>query len=223
MGRDCKYCGAYISDAYDVCPACGKKVKPEHSTEAEPYVNRTYGAQQAETDRREGAAWKTNYRTGPSQAADYTNYRKPGETGDRDDSYSYTYTYKDEYKRRYGQTADGANRERSSKKEAVDADTDTDAANNKLFGCLAYFGPLFLVSYFLRRDSEFVKFHCNQGLALLAINLLLEAAALVPVVGWMIKSIAKVYVMIGFISGVVNALGGKKKPLPGLSDIKILK
>ena len=213
MGRDCKYCGAYISDAYDVCPACGKKVKPDRREEAEPHVSRTYGTECAE-DRE--ADERTSYRTGPSQAEGYTNYRG------RDESTERTYTYKDEYERRYGSGA-GSAKSPDRRKNAVDADVDADAANNKLFGCLAYFGPLFLVSYFLKRDSDFVKFHCNQGLVLLAVNLLTGAASLVPVVGWMINVIARIYVIIGFISGVLNALGGKKKPLPGLSDVKILK
>ena len=215
MGRDCKYCGAYISDAYDVCPACGKKVKPDRREEAEPHVGRTYGAQRVEAE-----DWETderaNYRTGPSQAAGYTSYRTQDAGAER------TYTYKNEYERRYGSGA-GSAKSPYRRKNAVDADVDADAANNKLFGCLAYFGPLFLVSYFVKRDSDFVKFHCNQGLVLLAVNLLTGAASLVPVVGWMINVIARIYVIIGFISGVLNALGGKKKTLPGLSDVKILK
>ena len=37
MGKDCKYCGAYISDIVDVCPACGKKVKAEKGSPVETY------------------------------------------------------------------------------------------------------------------------------------------------------------------------------------------
>ena len=212
MGRDCKYCGAYISDAYDVCPACGKRVKPDRTEKAEPYVSGGAGRAQSKTKETDG---RTSYRAGPSQAADYTDYRGQSAGAQR------AYTYKDEYERRYGRGEGGSEPDR--RKNAVDVDTDSDAESNKLFGCLSYFGPLFIVSYLLRRDSDFVKFHCNQGLVLLAVNLLTGAASLVPVVGWMIRVIARIYVIIGFISGVLNALGGKKKPLPGLSDIEILK
>ena len=41
-----------------------------------------------------------------------------------------------------------------------------DIEENKLISILCYFGILFLIPYLTKPDSQFVKFHSNQGLVL---------------------------------------------------------
>lgn len=41
-----------------------------------------------------------------------------------------------------------------------------DVNGNKVFGILAYIGILFLVPLFAAKDSQYARFHTNQGLVL---------------------------------------------------------
>ncbi len=53
-------------------------------------------------------------------------------------------------------------REQAQKKQDI-AYTAQDAAKNKIFGILAYIGPLFLVPLFVAKNSPFAAFHAKQG------------------------------------------------------------
>lgn len=224
MGRDCKYCGAYISDMVDVCPACGKRSKPEKKTEAEH--------------------WTGSYTSGAAAQAAPPEHEKRSESSER----SQAYTYKQEYERRYGsQTGSsarrpgqqapprGASRQQSYEYQSPQAaasynsggksrrSEDDDIESNKGISYLSYFGPLFLIPYFARNDSEFARFHSNQGLLLLLANIAVNSCSALPIIGWIIRIIGTVFVLSGFISGLSNVSKGLKKPLPVIGSITILK
>ena len=102
-------------------------------------------------------------------------------------------------------------------------------------GVLAYYGILCLIPFLAAKDSEFAQFHAKQGLNLF----LLEVCAWF--IGWVlgfigiigglafISTLATVIwiAQIGFIIpsfiGIVNALNGKKEPLPIIGGIKLVK
>lgn len=226
MGRDCKYCGAYISDMVDVCPACGKRSKPEKESEAEH--------------------WTGSYRAGAAAQA------APPEREQQSDSSgkNQAYTYKQEYERRYGSQPGGGTARRpgqqapprgASGQRSYDYQStqtapsyrgaagrgssaeDDDVARNKGISYLSYFGPLFLIPYFSRSDSDFARFHSNQGLLLLLANIAVNACSALPIIGWMISVIGTIFVLCGFINGLVNVSRGEKKPLPVIGGITILK
>ncbi|MCM1149721.1 MAG: hypothetical protein NC319_06515 [Butyricicoccus sp.] len=222
MGRDCKYCGAYISDMVDVCPACGKRSKPEKASQAEH--------------------WTGSYTAGAAaQAA--PEREKRSESSER----SQAYTYKQEYERRYGsQTGStarrpgqqapprGASQQSSYDYQGTQATArytdrqskrteDDDVSRNRGISYLSYFGPLFLIPYFSRNNSEFARFHSNQGLLLLLANIAVNACSALPIIGWMISIIGSIFVLCGFINGLINVSRGEKKPLPVIGGITILK
>lgn len=206
MGKDCKYCGAYISDSVGVCPACGKKVKPEKPSEAESYT-RTYGS---------GSGYSS------AGAAGYANEKEqPEPEREEPRQENRAYTYKEEYERRYGTEAQGGDAQRS---QYVYTETENDdVKRNKAISYLCYFGPLFLVPYLTRHDSEFVRFHSNQGLLLLLADIAINVCSAVPVIGWIIKVIGWIFVICGFIGGLSNVSKGLKKPLPVIGEITLLK
>lgn len=239
MGRDCKYCGAYISDMVEVCPACGKRSKPEKPSEAEHWTG-SYTA---------GAAAQSQYAREPER--EKKNEPERGGTAGANQAY----TYKQEYERRYGSTAEsasassarrpgqqapprGASRQgqrsynsqqtqtapnRAAKQTGYGTE-DEDVRRNKGISYLSYFGPLFLIPYLTRGDSDFARFHSNQGLLLLLANIAVNAcAAAVPILGWLIGAIGSIFVLCGFVSGLVNVSKGLKKPLPVIGEINILK
>lgn len=108
-----------------------------------------------------------------------------------------------------------------------------DVQQNKAISILCYFGILFLIPYFMRKDSQYVRFHSNQGLVLLiadvAINLVLNVlktlvkgsllAIPVGLVSWII-GLALFALM---IIGIVFAVTGKMRELPIIGGIRILK
>ncbi len=215
MGRDCKYCGAYISDIVDVCPACGKKVRAEKKHEDE------------------------SYNTSASAAAAAAQKEVKEEQGNTSGKNQGTYTYKQEYQYRYGQYKSSSQRAKqgeyhSSNQRQYDGGyrsqtsgsgisaEDDDVRNNKAISYLCYFGPLFLIPYLTRSNSDFVKFHSNQGLLLLLASLLTKICDFIPILGWMISVAGTLFVIAGFFQGLSNVSKGIKKPLPLIGEIKLL-
>lgn len=122
-----------------------------------------------------------------------------------------------------------------------------DAAENKVNGVLAYLGILVLVPIFSEKGkrSPFARYHANQGLILLIVDVALSiigsiigaifapspleqlAAAMgagvvspVPTIVWLIIS---VIILALSIMGIVNAVKGVMKPLPVIGGFKLLK
>lgn len=131
-----------------------------------------------------------------------------------------TYTYKDEYERRYGENA----RREEGFARGVRNSEEADVRENRALCYLCYFGPLFLVPYLLRRESEFVRFHSNQGLLLLiAIVAVSVLSKILPFLGWLVRLIGGLYVISSFIKGLVSVSRGEKNKLSVIGDITLLK
>lgn len=218
MGRDCKYCGAYISDMVEYCPACGKKVKPEKGENRGTYE--AYGSASAAQEQRNGYTYD-----------EYTDTQ--AEQG--------PFTYKQEYEQRYGQYKNAGDHS-THQKEQSSANTqgeyhssyrqetkttaavvdDDDVKMNKSMAYLCYMGPLFLIPYLLKGDSPFIKFHSNQGLLLLIACILVKVCGNIPVIGWAISIAGGLFSLSAFFQGLSNVSKGIKKPLPIIGEIKIL-
>ena len=213
MGRDCKYCGAYISDLMEVCPGCGKRSRPEKTSAAEHWTG-SYTAGSAS-----GSQYAGQARQGKWQQA------KPDERGQ-------TYTYKQEHEDRCGtQQGEGPSRRPGQQAEPRDdgrwagqqasarpqhtSTEDEDIRRNKGISYLCYLGPLFLIPYLSRPDSEFVKFHSNQGLLLLLLNVICGTIGL--------GIVSTLFSLACFFIGISAVSRGEKKPLPIIGKIDILK
>ena len=110
-----------------------------------------------------------------------------------------------------------------------------DAANNKAMGILAYLGILVLVPIFTAKDSQFARYHANQGLVLaiaeVAYGIIISVLnAILFVISWRLASIMGTILGVawfGFLAlaiiGIINAANGKMQPLPLIGGIAILK
>ena len=110
-----------------------------------------------------------------------------------------------------------------------------DAVNNKAMGILAYLGILVLVPIFAAKDSQFARYHANQGLVLaiaeIAYGIVVSILnAILFVISWRLASIVGTIlgiVWLGFLAlsiiGIINAANGKMQPLPLIGGITILK
>ena len=98
-----------------------------------------------------------------------------------------------------------------------------DAEKNKLFAILAYI--IFFIPLLAARDSKFAMYHANQGLLLLIVGVVLNVVGgIIPLIGpLIIIPLGNLAVFILFIIGILNAVGGKAKPLPYIGNYQIIK
>lgn len=103
----------------------------------------------------------------------------------------------------------------------------------------SYLGILVLAPLFGAKQSKFARFHANQGLILFAItvamsllisfNTFVSAAAGVVAISVILGLFSGLYTLVEMavvafsVIGIINVLKGKKKALPLIGKIKILK
>ena len=109
-----------------------------------------------------------------------------------------------------------------------------DVAANKTLSLFSYLNLLLLIPLLAVPRSRYARFHVNQGLVLLLCEIVwgvLTAIVglifgFIPFVGWLVKLIMRlvnlVFIVLA-IMGIVNAVGGRAKPLPIIGDITILR
>jgi uncharacterized membrane protein len=97
-----------------------------------------------------------------------------------------------------------------------------DIADNKAMAVLAYI--LFFVPLLAAKQSKFAMYHANQGLtlflALVAVNIV---SSIIPIIGWLIIGpLANLGLFILAIVGILNAVGGRCKPLPLIGGFRLI-
>ena len=108
-----------------------------------------------------------------------------------------------------------------------------DAQDNKAMAVLAYI--IFLIPLFAAKESPFARYHTNQGLVLALTSMALgivysilttvliaiswRLGLAVSAVLWLVLLLPLILMVIG----IINAVGGRMKPLPIIGGIKILK
>jgi len=102
-----------------------------------------------------------------------------------------------------------------------------DVDKNKVFAVLAYLGILFLVPLLAAKESRFARYHTNQGVVLFlaAIGLWIGGFILsfIPFVGCVVLPAVMIGILVLMIMGIINAAGGKCKPLPVIGQFKLIK
>ena len=93
--------------------------------------------------------------------------------------------------------------------------------DNKLIAILSYIGVLCLIPLLTKKDDEFVFFHAKQGVVLFIAEVITAFVAAIPILGWIIATIAGLIWFVLSIIGIVNVLGDKKKELPILGKCAV--
>ncbi|MCQ2254611.1 MAG: zinc ribbon domain-containing protein [Bacteroidaceae bacterium] len=98
-----------------------------------------------------------------------------------------------------------------------------DIEKNKVMAVLAYCGILVLIPLMAAKESKFARFHCNQGIVLLVIELVLSVAGWYFPAGiaWIIN-LVNIAVGILAILGIINAIKGRAKELPLVGGLKVI-
>lgn len=99
-------------------------------------------------------------------------------------------------------------------KKEVHASGSKDVEENKVVAAIGYLGILFLVPLLAKKDSPYAQFHAKQGMVLFIFSIILGFIMIIPFLGWIIGAVGYLFTVVLFIMGLVNALGGKKQPLP---------
>lgn len=94
-----------------------------------------------------------------------------------------------------------------------------DIEQNKFIALFSYLGIFLLIPLLARKDSIFCRYHVNQGLILLIINVVISILS--SIIG--ILSILQIVTLILAIIGIVNCAQGKVVPLPLIGNFQILK
>lgn len=110
-----------------------------------------------------------------------------------------------------------------------------DVQQNKVLSIFAYLGILFLVPLLAAPNSQFARFHVNQGLVLflfdiasgIVVGIFSVIVVWIPIVGiiliGLIGGVVSIGILICTILGIINAATGKAKELPLIGKIKIIK
>ncbi len=114
--------------------------------------------------------------------------------------------------------------ESTKSKETEEVDDD------KLMGILAYLFILVIIPLVARKNSKFIRFHTNQGLILLIIEVFAVAVcnilSIIPYVG-LVFSILGYLIDLACVAlaiiGIVNVCNKEEKELPVVGKFKILK
>ena len=107
-----------------------------------------------------------------------------------------------------------------------------DVQQNKTISLFSYLGILFLIPLFARPQSQYARFHVNQGIVLFITNIIvgiiqrvLRAIAgdsLLSLPISLINAALGILILVFVIMGIVNAVGGKAKELPLIGGIRII-
>ena len=106
-----------------------------------------------------------------------------------------------------------------------------DIEKNKIMALLAYLSWLVLVPLIAAKDSKFARFHCNQGIVLAIVEIIVWVvfgilSSVVPVVWWIFSILNSVLSLccLGLaILGIINAVNGKAKELPIIGKFRLFK
>jgi uncharacterized membrane protein len=97
------------------------------------------------------------------------------------------------------------------------ANTGSVVEPNKTIAILAYItliGWIVVVVMNNEKKDDFASFHIRQMLGIGCTSLVLAALNVVPILGWTAYVLGMVFLLILWISGLINALTGKEKPVP---------
>ena len=97
-----------------------------------------------------------------------------------------------------------------------------DIKNNKVMAVLAYLGVLVLIPMFLANKSRYAKFHTNQGVILLVIEIVACLLGYIPVIR-IIGRILGILTFVFAIIGIINAVKGEAKELPYIGHFRFIK
>lgn len=105
-----------------------------------------------------------------------------------------------------------------------------DITANKVMAIFSYIGFLFIIPLLAAPNSQFAKYHANQGIVLFIVEVVASIVfgilGIIPIIGiitGIIYGLLGIVFFIFAVLGIINAYNGKAKELPLIGGIKLLK
>jgi len=209
----CKKCGAYIPDDLTACLACG------YDDLAEQQKNATYSsgpaAKKAQEKKSTASSGNEKYKQVDSEflrkqleeqrRRQQENSRKWAQT-----EYAQRQKAKEEQARNFTNTSgrSGSDVYQTIRRSMQSDDT------GKVMAALSYVSVLFMLPYLFRKNDDFATYHAKQGMGLFVAGLLGDVVGKMFGIGWIV-TILRILLA---VTGIGNAINGKKKPLPYIGD-----
>ena len=241
----CQQCGQQIPDNANHCPYCGVSVKDQNYQQAAPQQDAQQVAPQQDFQQNsQQAAPQQDFQQSYQQAAPQQGYQQNYQQGAPQQGYQQNYqqgapqqNYQQGYAPQQGYAAPG---------QQAYVTPDMDVRQSKGVAWLSYMGLLFLIPMFVKRQSDFARFHVKQGVTLCAFELAywLTYSIIMAIVNMLfpgrayyvyytyytvhsdvynvisvLLSLAGIFFAVLAIIGIVNAATGKKKELPLIGKI----
>ena len=209
----CKKCGAYIPDELTACLACGY----DDLAEQQKASSQSSGAAASKKTENKSNSTSGNekYKQVDSEflrkqleeqrRRQQENSRKWAQT-----EYAQRQKAKEEQARNFTNTS---GRSGSDVYQTIRRTMQSDETGKVLAG-LSYFSVLFVLPYLFRKDDEFATYHAKQGMGLFVVGIIGDIVGKMFGVGWFV-TIARIFLA---LTGVGNAINGKKKPLPYIGE-----
>lgn len=92
---------------------------------------------------------------------------------------------------------------------------------NKLIGIVAYITIIGLVIALIlnqEKKDPFAGFHIRQSLGIFVSGIALSLVALVPLIGWILAVVGSLLILVLWVMGLMNAIGGNMTPVPLLGE-----
>ena len=86
---------------------------------------------------------------------------------------------------------------------------------SRLIALLSYLSILFLFPLNFFRKDEFAHYHAKQGVVLFILAIALTFTFWAPILAW----ICTLAYLVIWVTGIINALSGKKEPVPVVGRI----
>ena len=93
--------------------------------------------------------------------------------------------------------------------------------DGKNMAVIAYITVIGLIAAFVMNNDKknpFASYHIRQCLGLVCTGLALSFVNIIPILGWIVSIIGMICLFILWLTGLLNALNGRKKPLPVLGE-----
>ena len=95
--------------------------------------------------------------------------------------------------------------------------TNDNVVEGKEIAIIAYLTIIgLIIAFVMNKDKhyDFASYHIKQVLGLAVIGLIVFVIGQIPILGWIISILVFIPLLIIWIMGLMNAINGKKKPIP---------
>jgi uncharacterized membrane protein len=102
---------------------------------------------------------------------------------------------------------------------------DKDIEEGKFFAVISYISFLCIVALVLKKDNKFALYHAKHGLVLFVMQIVSFILSIIPILGWLIRTIGLAVFILASLWGIFKALRGEYYRFPivsGLADKIVL-